>query len=111
MTRDHLNRPAFKRMQAAIFNGEVGTVVIWKLDRLGGGLIGGINTLCGWIEKGLRVVSTTQQLDFNGTVGKMIAAVLLGIAELEQETRRERQAAGIAVARKQGKYMGRKVGT
>jgi hypothetical protein len=35
----------------------------------------------------------------------------VGIAEMEQETRRERQAAGIAVAKKQGKYKGRKVGT
>ena len=58
-----------------------------------------------------RVVSVTQQIDFNGTVGRLLAAVLLGIAEMEQQTRRERQAAGIAVARKAGKYRGRKVGT
>jgi DNA invertase Pin-like site-specific DNA recombinase len=44
-------------------------------------------------------------------VGKLLAAVLLGIAAMEQETRRERQAVGIAVARKAGKYQGRKVGT
>jgi DNA invertase Pin-like site-specific DNA recombinase len=30
---------------------------------------------------------------------------------MEQETRRERQAAGIAVAKKRGKYRGRRVGT
>jgi DNA invertase Pin-like site-specific DNA recombinase len=30
---------------------------------------------------------------------------------MEQETRRERQAAGIAVAKKEGKYRGRKPGT
>src|SRR4051812_39520827 len=47
-------------------------------------------------ERGLRVVSVTQQLRFNGAVGKMLAAVLLGIAEMEQETRRERQTIGIA---------------
>jgi DNA invertase Pin-like site-specific DNA recombinase len=64
-----------------------------------------------WCDRGLRVVSVTQQIDFNGTTGKMLAAVLLGIAEMEQETRRERQAAGIAVARKAGKYRGRKPGT
>ena len=63
------------------------------------------------MPKGLRVVSVTRQIDFNGTVGKLLAAVLLGIAEMEQETRRERQAAGIAVAKKAGKFRGRKVGT
>ena len=41
----------------------------------------------------------------------MLAAVLLGIAQMEQETRRERQAAGIAVAKKAGEYRGRKPGT
>lgn len=38
----------------------------------------------------------------------MIASVLFAVAEMEQETRRERQAAGIAVARDEGKYKGRK---
>jgi DNA invertase Pin-like site-specific DNA recombinase len=94
-----------------VFNGQVGTVVIYKLDRLSRSLRDGLNTLGEWIERGLRVVSVTQQIDFNGTVGKIIAAVLLGIGEMEQETRRERQAAGIAEARKAGVYKGRKVGT
>lgn len=82
-----------------------------------GGLIGfpdlrdGITTLCEWCDRGLRVVSVTQQIDFNGTISKMIASVLFAVAEMEQETRRERQAAGIAVARDEGKYKGRKAGT
>lgn len=53
----------------------------------------------------------TQQFDFSGTIGKMIAAVLLGVAEMEQETRRERQTAGIQVAKAKGVYKGRKPGT
>ena len=40
-----------------------------------------------------------------------MAAVLLGIAEMEQQTRKERQAAGIKAAKKAGKYEGRKAGT
>jgi DNA invertase Pin-like site-specific DNA recombinase len=110
-TGDNLNRPAFAKLQAAIFAGEVETVVVYKLDRLSRKLREGLNTLCDWCDKGLRVVSVTQGIDFNGTVGKIIAAVLLGIAEMEQETRRERQAAGIAVAKKAGKYRGRRKGT
>jgi DNA invertase Pin-like site-specific DNA recombinase len=110
-TGDNLKRPAFERLQASVFAGEVGTIATYKLDRLSRSLRDGINVLCEWCDKGLRVVSVTQQIDFNGTTGKMLAAVLLGIAEMEQETRRERQAAGIAVARKAGKYRGRKPGT
>jgi len=110
-TGDNLDRPAFEQLQQAVFNGEVGTVVVWKLDRLSRKLRDGINVLCEWCERGLRVVSVTQQIDFNGTIGKMLAAVLLGVAEMEQETRRERQKAGIEAARASGVYLGRKAGT
>jgi DNA invertase Pin-like site-specific DNA recombinase len=106
-----LERPALKRLQAAVFSGDLGTIVTYKLDRLSRSLRDGINVLSEWCDRGLRVVSVTQQIDFNGAVGKMLAAVLLGIAEMEQETRRERQAAGIAVAKMEGKYKGRQSGT
>jgi DNA invertase Pin-like site-specific DNA recombinase len=108
---DSLKRPAFEKLQAAVFAGEVRTIVVYKLDRLSRSLRDGINVLCEWCDKGLRVVSVTQQIDFNGTVGKMLAAVLLGIAEMEQETRRERQRAGIALAKRNGVYKGRQPGT
>lgn len=110
-TGDNLDRPAFAALQRAIFDGEVECVVCWKLDRLSRSLRDGINTLADWADRGLRVVSVTQQLDFNGAVGKMLAAVLLGVAEMEQETRRERQAAGIAAARERGAYLGRRAGS
>ena len=110
-TGDTLNRPAFDKLQAAVFAGEVGTVVVYKLDRLSRKLREGLDVLCDWCERGLRVVSVTQGIDFNGTVGKMLAAVLFAVAEMEQENRKERQAAGIAVAKKQGVYKGRKPGT
>jgi|GEM_PF-5368190 len=43
-------------------------------------------------------------------VGKMLAAVLLAIAEMEQETRRERQAAGIRASKERGVCIGRQPG-
>lgn len=110
-TGDNLKRPEFERLQAKVFDGEVGTVVVYKLDRLSRSLRDGINTLGGWCEKGIRVVATSQQLDFNGSVGQLLAAVLFAVAAMEQETRRERQAAGIEVAKKAGKYPGRRKGT
>ena len=39
--------------------------------------------------KGVRLVSVTQQLDFAGPAGKMIASVLFAVAEMEQQTRRD----------------------
>lgn len=110
-TGDTLDRPAFERLQADVFKGEIKTVVVWRLDRLSRKLKDGLNVLCDWCDRKLRVVSVTQQIDFNGTVGRMIAAILLGVAEMEQETRRERQAAGIAAAKEKGTYTGRKPGS
>lgn len=110
-TGDNLARPGFEKLQADIFAGKVGTVVVWKLDRLSRKLQDGINTLCDWCEKGLRVVSVTQQLDFAGAAGKLIASVLFAVAEMETETRRERQAAGIEAAKARGAYAGRKPGS
>ena len=107
---DTLERPQFEQLQKLIFNGVVNSVVVWKLDRLSRSLRDGIATLCSWCDKGIRVVSTSQQIDFNGTVGKMIASILFAIAEIEQETRRERQAAGIEAAKERGVYKGRQKG-
>ena len=106
-----LKRREFDLLQRAIFDGEVNCVVVWKLDRLSRRLKDGVNLLCDWCEKGLRIVVVTQQIDLSGPVGRMIAAVLLGLAEIELEFRAERQAAGIAVAKKKCVYQGRKKGT
>ena len=105
------DRPAFQELQQAIWNGDVETVVVWKLDRLSRSLRDGINILHDWCEKGLRVVSVTQQIDFSGAVGKLMAAVFLAVGEMERENIRERQAAGIAAAKERGVYIGRKSGT
>ena len=42
---------------------------------------------------------------------KRTSSVLFGLAEIEHEYRRERQAAGIAVAKRKGRYHGRVKGT
>ena len=106
-----MHRPAFDRLQHDIFTGKIKCVVLWKLDRLLRRLKDGVNILADWAERGLKVVVVTQQLEFNGSVGRMIAALLLGLAEIEWEFRKERQQAGIEVARKKGVYRGRKPGT
>ena len=110
-TGTNLERPAFEELQKAIFNGEITTIVVWKLDRLSRDLREGLNVLVDWCERGLRVVSTTQMIDFNGAMGKLVAAVLLGVAEMEQEIRKERQMAGIAAAKADGVYLGRRRGS
>jgi DNA invertase Pin-like site-specific DNA recombinase len=106
-----LKRPAFEELRRAVFDGAIKTVLLWKLDRLSRRQREGINLLADWCERGIRVVVVTQQIDLGGAVGRMLAAVMFGLAEIELEYRRERQAAGIAVAKARGVYKGRKPGT
>ena len=104
-------RDAFKKLQNAIFAGEIDTVVVWKLDRLARNLKEGVNILADWCQRGVRVIAITQQIDLSGAVGNLIASLLFGIAEIELQHSKERQAIGIALAKKRGVYTGRRLGT
>jgi DNA invertase Pin-like site-specific DNA recombinase len=106
-----MQRDAFQQLQAAIFAGQITTVIIWKLDRLARSLKEGVNVLADWCQRGVRVIAVTQQIDLSGPLGQMIASLLFGIAEIELHHTRERQAAGIALAKKRGVYLGRQPGT
>jgi len=106
-----MTRPGFDQLQADIFAGRVRTVVVYKVDRIARRLREGLNTLCDWCDRGVRFVSVTQQVDVSGTMGRMVAALMLGFAEIEWEYRKERQEAGIKVAKREGVYRGRKPGT
>ncbi len=94
-TGNDLNRPEFERLQKDIFDGKVNTVVVWKLDRLSRNLRDGINTLSDWCERGLRVVSVTQQIDFSRAVVALphpllihnFITVTLGALETSWQTR------------------------
>lgn len=106
-----MQRDAFQKLQAAIFAGQITTVIIWKLDRLARSLKEGVTVLADWCQRGVRVIAITQQIDLSGPVGHMIASLLFGIAEIELHHTRERQAAGITLAKKRGVYIGRQPGT
>ena len=101
------NRPAFNKLQKDIFAGKIGIVICWKLDRLSRSLKDGINVLTDWCQKEIRIVSVTQQLDFNGTVGQLIASVLLAVAQMERENVRENTLRGLRAAKARGVQLGR----
>lgn len=102
-------RPAFDLLQKRVFQGKVGTVVVWKLDRLSRkGIKEGVTILTHWLENGIRVVSVTQQLDFSGQIGQLIASVLFAVAAMEREAIRENTKRGLAAARARGVKLGRR---
>lgn len=110
-TGDTMARKDLKRLNRAIDRGEVKTLVVYKLDRISRKMLDGLNFVGHLVERGVRFVSVTQHVDVSGTMGRIVAAILFGFAEIEQETRRDRQKAGIALARQKGVYLGRQKGT
>jgi len=106
-TGTRLKRPQFDRLQCDIFAGKIKTVILWKLDRLSRNLRDGVNVLADWADKGIKIIVITQQLELSGVIGRTIAALLLGLAEIEHTNIRERQRAGIEAAKKRGVYTGR----
>ena len=67
--------------------------------------------LADWCQRGVRIIAITPQIDLSGPVGHLIASLLFGIAEIELQHAKERQAAGIALAKQRGVYTGRRQGT
>ena len=59
-------------------------------------------------EKKVRLISHKENLDSETTIGKFMLTMLSALAELERERILERTKEGIAVAKSQGKYKGRK---
>jgi DNA invertase Pin-like site-specific DNA recombinase len=109
MSGKNLQRPEFDRMSKAIFNGTHKTVIVWKLDRLSRSLRDGINVLCDYLAKDVRVIAVSQQLDFSGSVGQMIASVLFAVAQMERENLRENTKRGLAAAKSKGVRLGQPI--
>lgn len=90
-----------------IEHGKIDTVVCYRLDRLSRSCRQGLGLLADLAEKGIRVVSTSQGIEFNGSMGKFLSALFLAIAELERETIVSRIQDGLAAAKERGQVLGR----
>ncbi|GAA0204077.1 recombinase family protein [Kangiella japonica] len=85
------------------------TLVVFKLDRLARSIVDLHNILSRLDEKGVKFKSIKDSsVDTASAHGKLMMNILGSFAEFERELIRERQALGIAKAKKKGKYNGRK---
>jgi DNA invertase Pin-like site-specific DNA recombinase len=104
-------RPAFDRLRADVRAGRRRTVVVYALDRLSRDFFDGIELLGNWLKAGARVASVTEPVDLSGELGQALAGVIFALAAAEWRKRRDRQKAGIEVAKGRGVYQGRRPGT
>jgi DNA invertase Pin-like site-specific DNA recombinase len=98
-------RPGLAQLLAYVRAGD--TVVVWKLDRLGSNMRGIVNTLHELTEQGVTVRSLHDGVDTSTSTGRMVAGILMSIAEYERELVRERTALNLEHARKSGQKFGR----
>ncbi len=109
--RDHftgktMRRPGMDRLLGDIRAGKVGTVVVWRLDRLGRTAKGLTALFEELRERGVGLVSLKDGLDLSTPAGRLMANVLASVAAYETEVRAERVLAGQAAARAAGKRWG-----
>lgn len=107
-----MERPGLDRVLADVRRGKVTKVVVWRLDRLGRTAKGLLTLLDEFQQLGVGFVSMREGFDLGTPAGRLMAGVLASVAAYETEVRKERQLAGIAKAKADGKqWGGRKAGT
>jgi DNA invertase Pin-like site-specific DNA recombinase len=100
-------RPRLDDMMRAARRREFDVLVIYKLDRLGRSAQHLLKVLSELKSLGVRLVSTTQHLDSDTAVGKMVYGVLSVFAEFEADLIKERILIGRDRARLRGQRLGR----
>lgn len=84
------------------------TLVVYALDRLGRSTVDVLTQINLLSERGIRLVILKQGFDTDTPAGKLALTMFAAFAEFEHGIRKERQIEGIARARTEGKYQGRK---
>ena len=105
----NLNRPKLKEMLEYIREGD--TVYVSEFSRLGRSTADLLATVKTIESAGAKFVSAKEGFDTSTSAGRLQMTVLAAIAEFEREMILERQREGIAIAKRAGKYKGRKAVT
>lgn len=101
------NRPKLQEMLEFVREGD--TVYIHEFSRLARStkdLLGIVETLNG---KGVALVSNKENLDTSTATGKLMLTMIAAINEFERQNLLERQAEGIAIAKREGRFKGGQV--
>jgi len=104
-----VKRPQLEAMQSFVREGD--TVFCHSMDRLARNLDDLLRIVQGLTERGIHIVFVKENLTFTGEdspMSNLLLSVMGSFAQFERELIRERQREGIAIAKREGKYSGRK---
>lgn len=103
-------RPVKQELLAKVRKGEYKELIVYKLDRWARSSRELILEMQELIDKGIRFVSISDNLDFSTSVGRLHFQILAAFAEFERSLISERTKDGIARTRQQGTRLGRPIG-
>lgn len=101
-----MNRPKLQEMLE--FVREKDTVFVLSFDRLARSTTDLLSIVELLNKKGVAIVSCKENLDSNTPTGKLMLTMIGAIAEFERQIILDRQREGIAIAKREHKYHGRK---
>ncbi len=106
MSGKNANRPELQKMMEYVRRGD--TVIVESISRFARNTRDLLELVEKLTAKGVEFVSRKEAIDTTTPTGKFMLTVFGAVAELEREYILQRQREGIAIAKEQGKYAGRK---
>lgn len=106
MSGKSTNRPELQKMMEYVRKGD--TVIVESISRFARNTRDLLELVEKLSEKGVEFVSKKEAIDTTTPTGKFMLTVFGAVAELEREYILQRQQEGIAIAKAEGKYRGRK---
>lgn len=103
------DRPEFQKMLDWVREGD--TIYIHDLSRIARSTKDLLDLLDVLREKGVALVSGKESIGTSTATGKLLVTMVAAINEFERANLLERQREGIAIAKREGKYKGRKAVT
>ena len=100
------NRPQLQAMLEFAREGD--TIYVWDFSRLARSTKDLLNLVEFIQAKGIHLVSIKENIDSSTPTGKLMLTMIGAINEFERTNLLERQREGIAIAKREGKYKGRK---
>jgi DNA invertase Pin-like site-specific DNA recombinase len=101
-----MERPALRRLLAAVKAGRVDVIVVYKIDRLTRSLADFARIVDILDAADCSFVSVTQSFNTTSSMGRLTLNVLLSFAQFEREVAAERIRDKIAASKKRGMWMG-----
>lgn len=96
------DRPELQKMMEYMRSGD--TVYIWDFSRISRNTKDLLSLIDVFQERGATLVSAKENFDISTPIGKLMLTIIAAINEFERTNLLERQAEGIEVAKREGKF-------